>query len=97
MSGDMFKGNVKKEYIKIVWFSLIFASSIFFASFVFYLMFALFYEKMDDLTRMVLFVLSCLCLLASILYPILSVFAIRNHSKFPLLTKILIKPYVLKH
>ena len=58
MSKDPFNGNIKKEYINYVKFSLIFATVLFFAFFVFFLLFALLYEKIEYAARILMFVFS---------------------------------------
>ena len=97
MSKDSFNGNIKKEYINYVKFSLIFATVLFFAFFVFFLLFALLYEKIEYAARILMFVFSAICLFASFLYPAISIYAIRNYSKHPKLAKLIIQPYVFKN
>jgi len=96
MKKDIFNGNIKKEHIGMVKFTLIFTSAIFFAFFVFFLLFALFYEKMEYAARILMFVFSVACFLASVLYPAISFYAIKNYSKHPKLAKSLLKPYVFQ-
>ena len=96
MSKDPFNGNIKKEYINYVKFSLIFATVLFFAFFVFFLLFALLYEKIEYAARIFMFVFSGICLFASFLYPTISIYAIRNYSKHPKLAKSMIKPFVFQ-
>ena len=96
MSKDPFNGNIKKEYINYVKFSLIFATVLFFAFFVFFLLFALLYEKIEYAARIMMFIFSGLCFLASFLYPTVSIYAIRNYSKYPKLAKSMIKPFVFQ-
>ena len=96
MKKDIFNGNVKKQYINLVKFSLALAFILFFISFVFFLLFALLYEKIEYAARIMMFVFSGLCFLASFLYPTVSIYAIRNYSKHSKLAKSMIKPYVFK-
>ena len=96
MSKDPFNGNIKKEYINYVRFSLIFATVLFFAFFVFFLLVALLYEKTEYVARIVMFVFSAICLFASFLYPAISIYAIKNYSKHPKLAKSMIKPFVFQ-
>ena len=93
---DIFNGNIKKEYINYVKFSLAFASILFFLFFVFFLLFALLYEKIEYAARIMMFILSGLYFLASFLYPTVSIYAIRNYSKHPKLAKSMIKPFVFQ-
>ena len=96
LSKDIFNGNIKKEYINYVRFSLIFATVLFFAFFVFFLLFALLYEKTEYAARIMMFVFSGMCLFASFLYPAISIYSIRNYSKHPKLAKSMIKPFVFQ-
>ena len=96
MSKDLFNGNIKKEYINYVKFSLIFATVLFFAFFVFFLLFALLYEKIEDAARIMMFIFSGLCFLASFLYPTVSIYEIINYSKHPKLAKSMFKPFVFQ-
>ena len=96
MSKDPFNGNIKKEYINYVKFSLIFATVLFFALFVFFFLFALLFEKIEFASRILIFVISAIFLFASFLYPAISIYAIRNYSKHPKLAKSLIKPFVFQ-
>ena len=96
MKKDIFNGNIKKKYINSVKFSLAFASILFFIAFVFFLLFALLYEKIEYAARIMMFIFSGLCFLASFLYPTVSIYAIRNYSKYPKLAKSMIKPFVFQ-
>ena len=96
MKKDIFNGNIKKEYINYVKFSLAFASILFFIFFIFFLLFALLYEKIEYAARIMMFIFSGLCFLASFLYPTVSIYLIRNYSKHPKLAKSMIKPFVFQ-
>lgn len=96
MKEDIFNGNIKKEYINYVKFSLALASILFFIFFVFFLLFALLYEKIEYAARIMMFIFSGLCFLASFLYPTVSIYAIRNYSKHPKLARTMIKPFVFQ-
>ena len=97
MSKDPFNGNIKKEYIDYVKFTLIAVAVLFFTFFVFFLLFALLDEKIEYAARIFMFVFSGICLFASFLYPTISIYAIRNYSKHPKLAKLIIQPYVFKN
>ena len=97
MSKDPFNGNIKKDYISFVKFSLIFTTAFFFAFFVYFLYIALSNEKIEYSARICIFVLSGICFFASFLYPAISIYAIRNYSKHPKLAKLIIQPYVFKN
>ena len=96
MKKDIFNGNIKKEYINYVKFSLAFASILFFIFFVSFLLLALLYEKIEYAARIMMFICSGLCFLTSFLYPTVSIYAIRNYSKYPKLAKSMIKPFVFQ-
>ena len=96
MKKDIFNGNIKQEYINYVKYSLFFASILFFLFFVSFLLFALLYEKVEYAARIMMFIFSGLCFLASFLYPTVSIYAIRNYSKYPKLAKSMIKPFVFQ-
>ena len=96
MKKDIFNGNIKKEYINYVKFSLAFASILFFIFFIFFLLVALLYEKIEYAARIMMFIFSGLCFLASLLYPTVSIYSIRNYSKHPKLAKSMIKPFVFQ-
>ena len=96
MNKDIFNGNVKEQYINYVKFSLALAAILFFAFFVFFLVFALLYEKIEYAARIMMFIFSGMCFFASILYPTVSIYAIRNYSKHSKLAKSMIKPFVFK-
>ncbi len=96
MAKDIFNGNIKKEYINYVKFSLILATVLFLSFFLFFLLFALFYEKIEYAARIFMFAFSGICLIASFLYPVISIYAIKNYSKHPKLAKAMIKPFVFQ-
>ena len=94
MKKDIFNGNIKKEYINYVKFSLVFVSILFFIFFIFFLLVALLYEKIEYAARITMFIFSGLCFPASFLYPIVSIYLIRNYSKHPKLANSMTKPFV---
>lgn len=96
MKKDLFNGNIKREFITYMEFSIFLMFFICFVGFICFLLIALFYDKIDYAGRVFLFVLSGIMFLCSILFPILSVYVIRNHTKHPKLTKIMFKPFVFK-
>lgn len=93
---DIFNGNIKEEYIGYVKFTLIFAGGIFFICALGILLCALLYEKIEFAARILMFVISGISFLASFLYPVISIYAIRNYSKHPKLAKAMLKPFVFK-
>ena len=96
MKKDLFNGNIKREYIGYVEGSLILMFFICIVCSIGFFLVALFYEKIDYSGRIVLFVTSGISFLCAVLYPAISIYAIRNYSKHPKLAKIMIKPFVFK-
>ena len=96
MKKDIFNGNIQKVYINYVKFALALASILLFIFFVFFLLVAVLYEKIDYAAKIMMFIFSGLSFLASFLYPTISIYAIRNYSKYPKLAKSMIKPFVFK-
>ena len=97
MQKDIFNGNIKKEYLNYVKLTLIVVSVLFFAFFIFFLLFALSYEKIEYAARIYMFAFSGMCFVASFLYPIISIYAIRNYSKYPKFAQSMIKPFVFQN
>ena len=96
MKNDIFNGYVKKDYIGYVKFSLVLATVLFFACAVFFLLVAIFYNNMAGNVRVMLFIYSGFSFLASLLYPAISIYAIRNYPRCKTLAKSMIKPFVFK-
>ena len=96
MSKDIFNGNIKKEYIGYVKFSLIFGAAIFSFTFLFFLLLGLLDDTMEEAAKITMLVLAFASLLAAILCPTISIFAIRNYHKHPKLAKSMIKPFVFQ-
>ncbi len=94
MKKDIFNGNIKTEYIGYVKVSLIFfVIACLFPCCVFFFV-ALLYEKVEYAARILMFVMSGVLLVASFLYPLISLWAIKNYDKHPKLAKKLIKEFV---
>ena len=55
---------------------------------------ALLYEKVEYAARILMFVMSGILLVVSFLYPLISLWAIKNYDKHPKLAKKLIKEFV---
>ena len=96
MSKDIFNGNIKKELIGYVKFTLIFVSVLFLAFFIFFLLFALFYDNVEPDARIFMFIISGLSLIASIVYPLLSLYTIKTYPKHPRLAKAMLKEFVFR-
>ncbi|MGN0807679.1 MAG: hypothetical protein ACI4MN_04440 [Candidatus Coproplasma sp.] len=96
MKKDLFNGNIKREFIGYMELSIFLIFFICFVGSAVFLLIALFYENIDHVGRIVLYVMSGITFLCAVLFPVLSVYVIRNHTKHPKLTKIMFKPFVFK-
>lgn len=94
MKKDIFNGNIKKEFIGYVQFTLIFVSVLWFIFFAFFLLFALLYDKIEPAARILMLVVSALSFLGAFLYPMVSLFAIKTYPKHPKLAKAMLKEFV---
>ena len=97
MQKDIFNGNIKKEYVNYVRLTLVVVSVLFFAFSIFFLLFALLYEKIEYAARIFMLAFSGMCFVTSFLYPIVSIYAIRNYSKHPKFAQSMIKPFVFQN
>lgn len=95
MKKDIFNGNVKKEYVGSVIVALVFGSIVFFVCFLVFLIGALTYDKIEYAARIFIYVMAGVSFLSSVIYPAVTIWAIRTYPKYPKLTKLMIKPYVL--
>lgn len=95
MKKDVFNGNIKKEYIGSVMFGLVFGSIIWLVCFLFILIMALTYDKIEYAAKILMFVMAGISLLASVIYPVVTIWMIRTYPKYPRLTRQMIKPYFL--
>lgn len=95
MKKDVFNGNIKKEYIGSVIVGLVFGSIIWLVCFLFILIMALTYDKIEYAAKIFMFVMAGISLWASIIYPVVTIWAIKTYPKYPRLTRQMIKPYFL--
>lgn len=96
MKKDIFNGNIQKQYIGYVKFSIIFTTVLFSVFFIFFLMISLFYDKIELAARVFMYVFSGLCLLAAVLYPIITIFAIKTYPKHKKLAHGMLKEFVFE-
>lgn len=96
MKKDYFNGNIKKQYINYVKFSIILATVLFGVFAIFFFLFALLYEKIEPAARVMMFVGSGACLLASICYPLITLFAIKTYPKHIILAHAMLKEFVFE-
>ena len=94
MEKDIFNGYIKKEYIGYVKFSIYFASILFLVMGIFFLLVALFYDKVEESARILIYVMAGISLPCSFLYPVLSFYSIRNYDKHKKLARGCIKAFV---
>ncbi len=90
MKKDIFNGKVKVEYRKTVRNHLIIASIIVFVIATSLLLFAILYDEIQYGSRIVLFIICALGYLYTALYPLITVWCIRNYPKYKTLLKLLI-------
>lgn len=95
MKKDVFKGKIKSEHIGTLYFSIVFAAVIYLACAILFLCLGLFYNKVEYVARIVLYVVSGVCFLLAVIYPITTVICVRTYPKYKKLTCLLVKPYFL--
>ena len=96
MKKDIFKGNIQKQYINYVKFSIVFAIVLFGMFAIILFLIALLYEKVEPAARVMMFVGSGACLIASICYPLLTIFAIKTYPKHIRLAHGMLKEFVFE-
>lgn len=96
MQNEIFKGKIQKQYYGYVKFTIILVSILFFVIGIFFLLVALFYEKVEPAARIFMYVLSSLSILTSILYPILTIIAIKIYPKHTKIAYSMLKEFVFE-
>ena len=96
MEKDFFNGNIQKQYINYVKFSIILATVLFGVFAIFFFLIALLYEKIEPAARVMMFVGAGVCLIASICYPLLTIFAIKTYPKHIRLAHGMLKEFVFE-
>lgn len=96
MQKNIFNGNIQKQYINYVKFSIILATILFGVFAIFFFLFALLYENIEPAARVMMFVGSGACLIASICYPLLTIFAIKTYPKHIRLAHGMLKEFVFE-
>ena len=96
MKKEIFKGKILTEFIWLVKFTLIFTAIIFILCALLILGIAVFYEKVDHLARIVLYVFAFLSLVAGIGYPLVTLHLIRIYPQKRKITKHFLKEYVFR-
>lgn len=93
---DIFNGNIKKEYIREAKASLILFSVLMFICGVFFLWGALFYEKVEEGARILLFILAGISLLLTIVNPAATIYFVKRQDQYPRIARLLLKEYLFK-
>ena len=96
MKKDIFNGNIQKQYVNYVEFTIILVTVLFSVFAIFFFFFALLYEKIEPAARVMMFVGSGACLIASICYPLLTIFAIKTYPKHIRLAHGMLKEFVFE-
>lgn len=96
MKKNIFNGNIQKQYINYVKFSIILVTVLFGVFAIFFFLVALLYEKVEPAARIMMYVGSGICLITSILYPLLTIFAIKTYPKHIRLAYGMLKEFVFE-
>ena len=96
MKKDFFNGNIQKQYINYVKFTIIVVTVVCGVFAILFFLFALLYEKIKPTPRVILFVESGVCLIVSICYPLITLFAIKTYPKHILLAHAMLKEFVFE-
>ena len=94
MKKDIFKGKIDKSCNSMVKISLFLQIFIFGLCGIFFFFIGIFAKNQENVTRLVLLIISGLCFLAAIICPLLTLFAIRTYPKHKKLAHLLLKEYV---
>lgn len=94
MKKDIFNGKIRQEHIGTTLFSIILGAVIFIAAAIFFLCMALFYDKIEPNARMLMYVVSAICFICSVAYPIATFVCVRSYPKHKNLAHLLLKEYV---
>lgn len=96
MKKDIFKGKIKQEHIATALFSIIFGAIVFLACGVLFMCMAMFYDNIEDNGRRLMYVVSVICYVCSVFYPVASLVGIRTYPKHKKLAHLLLKEYVFE-
>lgn len=94
MKKDIFNGKIQIRFVGLVMWSLIFLPAICIGCSLLFFLSALLNGDIEQSLRIMLFVMSGIGTLTSVLYPTLSIFAIKTYPKHKKLAHLLIKDYV---
>jgi len=96
MKKDIFNGKIKPEHATSVFVSMIISCVIYLACAILFLCLGLLYDNVEHAARIVLYVVSGLCFLLTVLFPVATVILVRTYPKYRKLTHVFVKPYFLK-
>ena len=96
MKKDIFNGNIQKQYVNYVEFTIVLVTVLFGLFAIFFFLVALLYEKVEPAARVMMYVGSGACLIASICYPLLTIFAIKTYPKHIRLAHGMLKEFVFE-
>lgn len=94
MKLSLFNGKIKQEHVATTLLSIILGTATFLACAILFLCMALFYDKVEDNARTVMYVVSAISFVCSVSYPIATVVCIRTYPKHKSLAHRLLKDYV---
>lgn len=97
MKKDIFNGKVKPEYTTSVLVSIILSSVVYLACAILFLCLGLFYNKVENAARIVLYVVSGVCFIFAVIYPTVTVTCVRTYPKHEKMTHVFVKPYFLNN
>jgi len=96
MKKNIFNGNIDKSCVTMVKVSLILLVVIFDACALIFFFGSLSYENIEPAAKTFMYILAGLSFIASIIYPLLTLFAIRTYPKHKRLAHLLLKEYVFE-
>ena len=94
MKKNIFEGKIKRSFISEVKISLVLLAFFWIVCGIFFFFVGIFAKNQENAARLALLIMSGLCFIASIKYPLLILFAIRTYPKHKKLAHLLLKEYV---
>jgi hypothetical protein len=91
---DIFNGNIKHEYIGQAISAIIVLPIVTLICGIFFLCIALFYAKVEESARILLFVLSGIAFFLTVGYPLATVYFVNRQDKYPRIARLLLKKYL---
>ena len=94
MKKDLFNGKIKQEHIATTLVSIILGAVIFLACAIMFLCVGMFYDKVEESARPLMYVISAICFVFSIAFPITTFVCVRAYPKYKRLADLILKDYV---